>query len=66
MKVFVNSQEYQLDSSISVCELAVRLGLPEGGVAIAVNNKIVKRDEWNSFILNENDNIIVIKAACGG
>lgn len=66
MKIFVNSQEYELTGSVSVNDLAAKLELPEGGVAVAVNNKIVRRDEWNSFLLNENDKVIIIKAACGG
>lgn len=66
MKIFVNSQEYELACPVPVSELASMLELPEGGVAVAVNNKIVRRDEWNTFLLKENDKVIVIKAACGG
>lgn len=66
MMIFVNSQEYELAGPVPVSELASMLELPEGGVAVAVNNKIVRRDEWNTFLLKENDKVIVIKAACGG
>ncbi|KAB5204631.1 sulfur carrier protein ThiS, partial [Bacteroides thetaiotaomicron] len=33
---------------------------------IAVNNKMIPRSEWEKFALQENDNLVVIKAACGG
>lgn len=66
MKIILNSKEQIVDEGISVDGLASQLGLPQGGVAIAVNNRIVKRDEWKSTLLNENDSVIIIKAACGG
>jgi len=31
-----------------------------------VNQRMVPRTEWDSYILNEGDNIIIIKAVCGG
>ena len=36
------------------------------GVAVAVNNRVVPRDKWDSFIIRENDNILIIKATQGG
>ncbi len=49
-----------------IAELASQLALPERGVAIAVNNKMIPRTEWNERILQPNDSLVVIKAACGG
>ncbi len=66
MKIILNSKEQIVDEGISVDGLAAQLGLPQGGVAIAVNNRIVKRDEWKDTLLKENDSVIIIKAACGG
>lgn len=66
MKIILNSKEQIVDEGISVDGLASLLGLPQGGVAIAVNNRIVKRDEWRDTLLKENDSVIIIKAACGG
>lgn len=66
MKLFVNSKEYQLADNASVAILAEELQLPKSGVAVAVNNQIVKKDEWQSTVLKENDKIIIIKAVCGG
>lgn len=66
MKIILNSKEQIVEEGISVDGLASQLGLPQGGVAIAVNNRIVKRDEWKGALLKENDSVIIIKAACGG
>ena len=66
MKVLVNSKETVLAEQATVSILKDSLLLPEQGVAIAVNNKMIPRAEWDSFSLKENDNIVIIKAACGG
>ena len=41
-------------------------GLPDRGVAIAVNGEIVQRTEWNKRIVSNGDDIIILKAFCGG
>ena len=33
---------------------------------VQVNNKMIPRTEWEKFSLQENDNLVIIKAACGG
>ena len=66
MKVLVNNKEQEDTSDTSVSTLAQSLQLPEKGIAIAVNNRMVSRTEWDGFVLKENDNIVIIKAACGG
>jgi len=66
MKVQVNNKETELQSQSSIEQMALSMDLPSAGVAIAVNNKMVPRTEWDQFILNENDQIVIIKAACGG
>jgi sulfur carrier protein len=40
--------------------------LPDKGVAIAVNGEIVQRSAWNGHIINNGDDIIILKAFCGG
>ena len=52
------------DSTLT--QLTAQLELPVQGIAIAVNNKMIPRTEWECFILHENDNLVIIKAACGG
>ena len=46
--------------------LAAQLSLPERGVAVAVNGKMVPRELWEQTPLCEGQQIVVIKAACGG
>jgi len=65
MKVKINNKETDI-SSASLGKLAEELSLPAKGVAVAVNNKMIPRTEWESYALAENDNVVIIKAACGG
>ena len=66
MKISVNNKETELLQGNTVADLAAQLELPAQGVAIAVNNKMIPRTKWNEQCLSEGDNLVIIKAACGG
>ena len=66
MKVQVNNKEVELIPNSTLTQLMTQLELPVQGIAIAVNNKMIPRTEWERFSLHENDNLVIIKAACGG
>jgi sulfur carrier protein len=36
------------------------------GIALAVNNQVVPKSDWESFVLSENDKVTLIKATQGG
>lgn len=61
----VNSQEVETEVQ-TLQEFSQELELASNGIAIAVNNRMIPRAEWESFTLSENDSIIIIKAVCGG
>lgn len=65
MNIIINGKSTDVKAA-NISELAAELGLPEKGVAIAVSNKMVPRTEWESTALSANDNVVIIKAACGG
>lgn len=66
MKVQVNNKEVEIDSASTLTQLITQLKLPSQGIAVAINNKMIPRTEWECFSLQENDNLVIIKAACGG
>lgn len=65
MNVKVNNKPVETAAS-TLKELAEQLGLPEKGVAVAVGSKMIPRNEWAKCAIAEGDNIIVIRASCGG
>ena len=66
MKLLVNNKETELIQGNTIADLAQQLELPNQGVAIAVQNRMIPRAEWNEKILHEGDSLVIIKAACGG
>lgn len=66
MKLIVNNKETELTQGNTVTDLAIQLELPAQGIAIAVNNRMIPRAQWSEQILKPNDNLVIIKAACGG
>lgn len=65
MNIRINDKETEVGAK-SLLELATELSLPEKGVAVAVNNKMVTRMQWGDTRLNSGDNVVIIKAVCGG
>lgn len=65
MKIKINNKEVET-AATTVGELAAEQKLPEKGVAIAISNNMVPRTEWNNHQLNEGDDIVILKAFCGG
>ena len=65
MKLKVNDKEVKTGAT-HLSQFSQEQNLPATGIAIAVNNRMVPRAEWNSYVLNEGDNILIIKAVCGG
>lgn len=65
MKCFVNNKPITTEAT-NLSTLAKELSLPEKGVAVAVEGKMVSRTHWEQTPLSEGAHIVVIKAACGG
>ena len=65
MKVTINNKETETQAK-TVKELATELNLPATGVAVAISNEMVPRDEWSTKAITENADIVIVKAFCGG
>jgi sulfur carrier protein len=50
MRVTVNGEELQVETHTTVAELLRGLGLPECGVAVALNSAVLSRSEWDSTV----------------
>ena len=42
------------------------LKITTNGIAIAINNNVVKRTDWSSKILQQEDVVLIIKSTQGG
>lgn len=66
MKVFVNNESVNLDGHPILENLIKQLDLPLKGTAIAINNEVIPKNNWNTQQLHENDQLLVITATQGG
>lgn len=69
MEIILNNQaksfiEY---SSLTVQEL-LDIVMPEKqkGVAVAIANNVIPKNEWNNTSIKQNDEVMIIKATQGG
>ena len=66
MKLVINSEQKDF-SGKNISELVQSLQMTStNGIALAVNEKVIPKVEWNKFQLNNNDKIVIIKATQGG
>lgn len=67
MEVTVNQQSHTLSETCSVEELILNvLNRQSKGLAVAVNQMIVPKSNWENQRLNSGDQIVVITATQGG
>ena len=65
MKIQINNTPKETQAT-TLSALIAEAGLPEKGIAAAIDNKMIPKAEWESTPLHEGANIVIIKAACGG
>ena len=65
MKVTINNKETETQAK-TIRELAQELDLPATGVAVAISNEMLPRDERENTIITEGADIVIVKAFCGG
>ena len=67
MNITINNQPLEISNTISLKEIVIsQLGEKLNGVAVAVNDTVIPKTNWEQYTLHENDKILVIKATQGG
>ena len=67
MLIIVNGKKLDLKGSPTVLNMLELINVTSiSGIAIAVNNSVVIKGEWDNFVLRENDSIVLIRATQGG
>ncbi len=66
MKANINGEARDLPDGITVATLLELLGAPRAGVAVARNERVVRRSDYATHVLAEGDEIEIIKAVAGG
>jgi thiamine biosynthesis protein ThiS len=66
MKVFVNGEQKDVETAISLAELITQLDLPAPRVAVELNRDVVRRSDWGSTMLKDEDRIEIVHFVGGG
>ncbi|NMH59849.1 sulfur carrier protein ThiS [Alteromonas ponticola] len=66
MTITVNGKLLDFAEHINVVSLLKYLKIKPTGVAVAINNQIIFKDDWLSASLNDNDNVDVFQVVAGG
>lgn len=67
MEIILNNQSHIINEGSTLQDIVLaQLGDKQKGVAIAVNNIVIQKQDWTVTTLKSNDNILIIKATQGG
>jgi sulfur carrier protein len=67
MQVTINNNTYEFQEGIALNSVLSTIGIQSDvGIALAVNNSVVPRTDWERHLLKDNDAILVIRAIQGG
>jgi len=66
MKITINGIEKDIPKNTTIKKLLESLQVLDKTMAVAVNMKIVKKDEWDKYIIQENDKIEALNFVGGG
>lgn len=65
MKVIVNSASVEFEGT-TISELLLKLDMASGGFAIAIGDRVVPRATYQTYTLQESDEVTIIRATQGG
>jgi len=62
----VNDTQKEFSDTLTLETLISNLQVKTNGIAIAINGSVIKKDNWNSQQLQNNDTVLIIKSTQGG
>jgi len=67
MQILINNKKHDFQKDTNLFEAIQSLNLQnQKGIAIAINNQVIPKQNWNTHKLNDQDDIIIITATQGG
>jgi sulfur carrier protein len=66
MQIMLNNQPTEVESNITADKLLHQLNRHQLGTALAINQVIIPRTDWEKCQLCESDNILLFQAIAGG
>ncbi len=66
MTIFINQEEFSVDEALSLFAFLSIYNFVQDGLAVAVNNTVIPKSEWELVKLNDKDQLMLIRATAGG
>ncbi|MBP4140795.1 sulfur carrier protein ThiS [Flavobacterium sp. P4023] len=68
MELKINNQIKQFQADVLHIQdlLDIENSQKQNGIAVAINNIVIPKSNWNSHIIQETDEILIISATQGG
>lgn len=68
MTVIINGKPTELPYALTLAELLIQNGISpdQRGVAIAFNDEVVVKSQWNKLTVQEGDRLEIVRATQGG
>ena len=68
MELKINHQIKQFSADALSIQALLDIEIPQkqNGIAVAINNTVIPKSDWNSHSLNQTDEILIISATQGG
>lgn len=66
MQIIVNGETKDFEDNFTLQDIITNLQIENKVMAAAVNMNIVKKENWNNFIPNENDKVELLQFVGGG
>lgn len=67
MNIYINNKQQEVPTHAKISDALAALSIvSQKGIAVAINNNVIPKAEWDSHLLQADDNITLIKATQGG
>ena len=67
MTISLNNQTVEVEAQTVLSKVVFQqIGENSKGIAVAINGQVIPKDSWMETPVNENDDVLIIKATQGG
>ncbi|MDO4534557.1 MAG: sulfur carrier protein ThiS [Clostridium perfringens] len=64
--MIINGKDYKISECSTISDILEKLNINKEKVVVEVNLNIISKDEYDSFIVKENDSLEVLSFVGGG